>query len=107
MKVIESSIIPFKGYKAINLFGVIFHRKDASPMKEVDLNHEAIHTEQMKELWYIGFYLLYLFEWIFKVLVYLDFYKAYREIRFEKESYSNQNDLDYIKRRQKFNWINY
>lgn len=49
MKVIYNKIIPFKGYKCINLFGVLFVRKGCT-MSESDYNHEAIHTKQMKEL---------------------------------------------------------
>ena len=42
MKIKKNKIIPFPGYKAINLFGVIFCRADLS---EVDKNHESIHTK--------------------------------------------------------------
>lgn len=48
MKVIYNKIIPFKGYKCINLFGVLFVRKGCT-MRESDYNHEAIHTKQMKD----------------------------------------------------------
>lgn len=37
MKVIYNNIIPFKGYKAINLFGLVFVRKGAK-FTEVDYN---------------------------------------------------------------------
>ena len=30
MKIIRNNIIPFKGYKAINLFGILFVRGDIS-----------------------------------------------------------------------------
>lgn len=46
MKIIYNNIIPFKGFKAINLFGVLFVRKDIkTPMSDVDINHESIHSE--------------------------------------------------------------
>jgi len=41
--VIYNNIIPFKGYKAINLFGFIFARKGCN-LTDVDINHEKIHT---------------------------------------------------------------
>ena len=47
MKIIYNKIIPFKGFLAINLFGFLFARKK---LTEVNINHEKIHTEQMKEL---------------------------------------------------------
>nr|UWG83357.1 MAG: hypothetical protein [Bacteriophage sp.] len=66
MKVIYNKIIPLKGYKCINLFGVLFVRKGCT-MRESDYNHEAIHTKQMKELLYVPFYILYLLEWFYRL----------------------------------------
>lgn len=45
MKIIYNDIIPFKGYKAINLFGIVFARKSARPLSDKNKNHEAKHTE--------------------------------------------------------------
>ena len=33
--------------------------------------------------------------------------KAYMMIPFEKEAYSNEKNLDYIKNRGVFSWVNY
>jgi len=88
MKIIYSNIIPFKGYVAINLFGVLFARNEyKGHISDVVINHEEIHTEQMRELLYIGFYLWYVIEWLIK----LPFHKnAYRAISFEREAYAHQ-----------------
>lgn len=40
MKVIYNNLIPFKGYKAINIFGLVFVRKGAK-FTEVDYNHDS------------------------------------------------------------------
>lgn len=103
MKVVVNGVIPFKGFKCVNLFGVLFVRK-GSLMNESDFNHEAIHTEQMRELWYIPFYVLYLMEWVMGL-----FRKgnAYRNISFEREAYDNEYDLYYVKYRRRFSWIKY
>ena len=51
MKIIKNSIIPFKGYLAINIFGILFVRSEYAYKLELEsykakvLNHEAIHTE--------------------------------------------------------------
>lgn len=83
MKIIYNNIIPFKGFKAINLFGVLFVRKDIkTPMSDVDINHESIHSEQYKELLFIPFLVLYLLEWFIKLFIYFDSNKAYRNISF-------------------------
>lgn len=103
MRIVYSSIIPFRGFKAINLFGVLFVRKGCK-MSDTDLNHEAIHTAQMKEMGYIFFYLWYLIEWVVRL-----FKKgnAYHNISFEKEAYENQYWLIYPQIRQSYSWLDY
>src|SRR5678815_4332787 len=68
MKIIRNKYIPFKGFRAINLFGILFVRGNAK-ISEVTLNHEKIHTAQMKEMLYIFFYLWYVFEWIIRLFM--------------------------------------
>lgn len=104
MKVIYNNIIPFKGFIAINLFGVIFVRKKYK-LSKTTLNHESIHTAQMKELGYILFYVLYFIEWIIRLICIIsynistnnkkDLYYAYRNISFEQEAYDNEDNLNY------------
>lgn len=103
MKIIYNNIIPLPGFKAINLFGVLFVRKRCT-MSDTDLNHEAIHTAQMKEMWYVFFYLWYLIEWVIRL-----FKKgnAYRNISFEQEAYDNQSWLKYLENRPRFAWLDY
>ena len=113
MKIIYNKVIPFKGFKAINLFGFLFARK---PLLEIDINHETIHTEQMKDFacflplclqQYIGgiiFYIIYFFEWLWRVLFTKDRFshKAYRNISFEQEAYKNETNLFYLDTRNHF-----
>lgn len=98
MKLIYNNIIPFKGFKAINLFGLCFVR-NGMKMSDKDINHEKIHTSQMKELLYLPFYLLYFGEWVVRLFMKGD---AYRNISFEKEAYTNENDLTYLTRRKHY-----
>lgn len=102
MKIIRNNFIPFPGYKAMNICGILFVRGDVK-IDEVTLNHESIHTAQWKELWYIGFLLWYVIEW----MVRLKKGDAYRNIRFEREAYDNENDLEYLKTRERFAFIKY
>jgi len=107
MKIIYNDIIPFPGYKAINLFGVLFVRKGMT-MRDTDLNHEAIHTAQMKETLYVFFYLWYVAEWLIRlVLNGFRAHKAYRAISFEREAYSNQSYLKYLDERLHYTWLDY
>ena len=100
---VYNSIIPFKGYLAINLFGVLFVRKEFKGLIERDPtieNHEAIHTAQMRELLYVFFYIIYFFEWVYRLIFYTK--TAYKGISFEKEAYTNQNNLYYLKTRKHY-----
>lgn len=42
MKIIYNTIIPLKGFKCINLFGVLFTRKGET-LSERNIQHEYIH----------------------------------------------------------------
>lgn len=92
-------VIPFKGFSAINLFGVIFARKECKVTPRT-INHEKIHTAQMRELGYIGFYVLYFLEWLYRLAV--DTNRAYRAISFEVEAYEHQYDYKYLANRNAF-----
>lgn len=101
MKIIRNSILPPKGYCAIMLFGIIFVRKD-SKFYATQLAHEKIHIAQAKELWWIGFYILYILNYLLNLVRYRNHKKAYRNICFEIEAYKHQNDLGYLERRKKY-----
>ena len=103
MKLIYNNLIPFKGYKAINLFGILFVRKGCT-MSESDINHEAIHTAQMKEMIYVFFYVWYIIEWVIRLFMKGN---AYRNISFEREAYANQNNLSYLNTRKRYTWLNF
>ncbi|EFA43054.1 hypothetical protein HMPREF0645_2495 [Hallella bergensis DSM 17361] len=72
-------------------------------MTDTDLNHEAIHTAQMRELLYVPFYVLYVLEWLWLLPRYPKRHEAYRHISFECEAYAHQAEPDYLKTRKKFN----
>ena len=107
MKVIYNNIIPFRGFTAINLFGFIFARKEYEPLAKRTLNHEAIHTEQMKEMLYVFFYLWYVIEWLVRLVQYRNARMAYRNISFEREAYMNQGNMGYLQGRGRYAWWKY
>ena len=124
MKIIRNNIIPFTGFKAINLFGVLFVRSNAK-IDDVTINHEAIHSRQFVELmilfavvtifirWWLplfapfAFYVWYVLEWLIRLIQFKNSYMAYRNISFEREAYQNQEDMHYLKSRRFFNFLNY
>ena len=89
-----------KGY-CLNLFGTLWAR-DTSWIDKYVLNHERIHTAQMRELLFIPFYILYVVEWLFRLIQYHDAHKAYMNISFEREAYRYGHDLKYLKKRRHF-----
>lgn len=106
MRIIRNNFIPSRGFKAINLFGILFVREDAA-MDGKDFNHEEIHTAQMREMLYVPFYLWYLAEWLVRLVQCRDFKKAYRSISFEREAYANERGMGYLGRRRRYSWTGY
>ncbi|MDE6410191.1 MAG: hypothetical protein K2K81_08125 [Muribaculaceae bacterium] len=105
MKIIRNKIIPFgKKFYAINLFGILFAKGTCD---RVTLNHERIHTAQMKELAFIGFYILYLIEWVIRLIQYRNYFKAYSNISFEREAYANDRNLNYLSARRHYSFLEY
>ena len=97
----------FNGYRAITLYPFIFVRNDSDKFDKVLINHEIIHIEQQKELLVIPFYVWYILEWLIKVFIYKSFNNAYLNICFEREAYSNEENIDYLKTRNRFSFFNY
>lgn len=89
-----------KGY-CLNLFGILCAR-DPSWIDSHVINHERIHNAQMRELLWIPFYILYVLEWLFRIIQYCDAHKAYLNISFEREAYRHGHDLRYLKRRRRY-----
>ena len=125
MKIIRNNIIPFSGYKCINLFGILFARKKAK-IDKATLNHESIHSAQIAEvmiasvpfallLWLLtnlwlglllviaSYYLWYVIEWLIR----LPKGNAYKNISFEREAYANENYSDYLNERKLFAFLEY
>lgn len=99
MRVIKTKHFPFNGYKAINLFGIIFTKGELS---NKELNHEAIHTEQMKEMLYIFFYIWYGIEYLIIRLFHIKQHDAYKDVSFEEEAHINDDNLNYISERKHY-----
>ncbi|MBD5271752.1 MAG: hypothetical protein HDS42_00530 [Bacteroides sp.] len=105
MKIIRNRILPFgKKYYAINLFGILFAK---GPCGAITINHERIHTAQMKELLFIPFYIFYILEWFIRLLQYRNSFTAYRNISFEREAYANESNPDYLSKRKLYSFLRY
>jgi len=103
MKIIHNRIIPPKRFSAINLFGVLFCRKGRTLSTDV-IQHERIHTAQMRETLFLGFYVWYLIEWLARIPMKGN---AYHNISMEREAYENMDDPDYLLTRRPYAWVRY
>ena len=103
MRIIRARHFPPKGFKAINLFGVVIARKDVT-LTEDDIRHEEIHTAQMREMLYIPFYIWYLLEWLYRLVFEIN---AYRSISFEREAYEHEDEPGYLESRRPYAWRHY
>lgn len=103
MKMIRNRFLPPKGFEAINMFGLLFFRREATLTEEL-VRHERIHTAQMIELLFIGFYLWYVAEWLIRLACSGN---AYRNISFEREAYKHMDEPGYLSRRKHYAWLKY
>jgi hypothetical protein len=108
MKPIPNSLIPIKGFAAINLGGLIFYRNDVE-MTDSILRHELIHTSQIIEMLGLFFYIWYGIEWLIKAIFIYGFKNqtAYKNISFEREAYYHSQNLNYRKERKLYSWFKY
>ena len=89
--------------QAITL-GVIVISKDE--MSEVTKNHETIHLQQYLETLFLGFLILYFWDWFIGLVKYKDGQMAYLSIRAEQEAHKNQENLEYLPTdRKRWCWL--
>ncbi|MCP9766900.1 hypothetical protein EGI22_03200 [Lacihabitans sp. LS3-19] len=103
-------MIIIKGVKLPRIGGIAlwpFIILRAKTPGKVIINHERIHLRQQLELLILPFYLWYLTEWLLLLIKYRNLYEAYMHISFEKEAYSNESDLKYLRNRPFWSFLKY
>lgn len=103
-RVIYNRWLPPHRFYAINLCGLIFTRCQ-HPLNPRQLNHECIHTAQMHETLFLGFYICYFVEWLILLAIHRSPYQAYLHIHLEREAYAHDNELNYLHKRSHFAWL--
>ncbi len=101
MILILKYIIP-KNYTGLAIYPFIFLKNKSLSDNEILINHERIHLKQQIEL-----FLWYIIEFLFHLIRYRKWKKAYRRISFEREAYQNESDLDYLKYRKFWDFLKY
>jgi hypothetical protein len=92
---------------AMALFPFILLGEDEYRHHKTLLNHERIHLQQEIELGIVPFYVLYVANYYANLLIYKNKHQAYLNICFEREAYTNDTNLDYLKNRKFGAWYKY
>ena len=95
-------VVPKLPAAAMAIYPFILVKKAAYKSDEILINHEKIHHRQQLELLVIPFYMLYFLNYIFNLVKYKSRNKAYLNIVFEREAYTHDHNLNYLKHRRIF-----
>ena len=97
----------YRNYVGLSLWPFIILKTHTLKKDKELINHEKIHLRQQQELLILPFYVLYILEWLVRSVLYLDTYKAYQNLSFEREAYRNEGILDYLKNRRPYSFMKY
>ncbi len=100
MFVVVNKFFLAKQFDGVTLWPFIVVRREELKHNPVFINHEKIHLKQQLELLIVFFFIWYFFEYFIRLVKYRDSYKAYSKICFEREAYSLEKDLGYLKKRK-------
>jgi hypothetical protein len=95
------------GYRGLTAFPFIFVKYRSDKENLVFINHEKIHLRQQLELLVLPFLIIYVSEYLVRLIQYGNRDLAYRNISFEREAYDNESDQDYLEKRRLFSFIKY
>ena len=96
-----------KGFRGFTFFPFVFLSNEEDKLNAVFLNHERIHIRQQLELLVLPFYVWYGIEYLIRLIQYKDIKLAYYTISFEREAYANEKDLNYLKSRSFWGFMNF
>jgi len=87
---------------AITLGFVVFSRGE---MDEQTRRHETIHFQQFLETLFVGFILLYIWDYLVGLFRHQNGVEAYHKIRAEREAYTHDDNEVYLFNRKRYAWI--
>lgn len=104
--IVTKYLIP-KGYRGLTAFPFVFVKHSVDKEDPIFINHERIHLQQQLELLVLPFFIWYFLEYLVRLIQYKNTDVAYRNISFEREAYANELNLNYLKQRSFFRFLNY
>ncbi|MBE0391487.1 hypothetical protein HNQ02_003015 [Flavobacterium sp. 7E] len=99
-------LIP-KGFRGLTIYPFVFIRHKSDKKNAIFINHEKIHLRQQLEMLIIPFFIWYFLEFVFRLLQYKNFDRAYLNISFEREAYTKESDLSYLNKKPFFSFLNF
>ncbi len=87
---------------AIAIFPFVFSREK---LLQISKRHETIHFQQQLETGVVGFYLIYLWDFITNLLKGHSGVESYLKTRAEEEAYAKQSEADYLLKRSRWQWL--
>ena len=106
MILVSKYLLP-RGYLGLTIFPFILLKNKNLKYDEVLMNHERIHLRQQLELLVLPFFLIYLTEFMIRLIQYRHWHRAYKNISFEREAYFKEKDLEYLQSRPFWNSFKY
>lgn len=103
---VSKYLVP-KGFGGLTIFPFIVMRRKEQSGNAVFVNHEKIHLRQQMELMVVVFFVWYGLEFLWRLLQFKDRHLAYRNICFEREAYAKEQDLQYLRERRVWNFLQY
>lgn len=107
MIIVSKILLKNTKINGIALFPFILLKSKLDKKNIILLNHEKIHLRQQAEMLIIFFYLWYVLEYYYLLIKFRNAYLAYQNISFEREAYSNEHNLNYLKTRKFWNFTKY
>ncbi|MBL0014236.1 MAG: hypothetical protein IPP30_11225 [Flavobacterium sp.] len=106
MLIVSKYLVP-KGFRGMTVFPFVFVSDGNASQDLVLMNHELIHLRQQLELLVLPFFVIYGLDYLVKLIRYRNKDVAYRNVVFEREAYQNENDLEYLKSRSFWKFMQY
>jgi hypothetical protein len=94
-------------FRGMAIYPFVVMNNESLKSNKTFIHHEKIHIKQQLELLIIPFFILYGLEFLFRLIQYRSAMKAYWNISFEREAYSNQKNKDYLKERNPYSFFKY
>lgn len=99
--------LPFLPAAGMAIFPFVLIKYQELKSDRQIMNHELIHLRQQMELLIIPFFILYLINYLVNLIKYRNHDRAYRNILFEREAYSNDANYSYLSSRRFGSWLKY